>query len=86
MNRMEYLEDLAFEYDVPLDVVLMIADLLGPNEDHDGLVAELEDYAVGSYEFPVKKQKRRPTPQERTRAAVYATGNKWAIENFEATH
>lgn len=23
---------------------------------------------------------------ERTCAAVYATGNKWAIENFEATH
>ena len=23
---------------------------------------------------------------ERTRAAVYATGNKWAIENFHATH
>ena len=28
----------------------------------------------------------RRTPQERTRAAVYATGNKWAIENYEATH
>lgn len=26
------------------------------------------------------------TPYERTRAAVYATGNKWAIENFNATH
>ena len=26
------------------------------------------------------------TPYERTRHAVYATGNKWAIENFEATH
>lgn len=25
-------------------------------------------------------------PAERTRHAVYATGNKWAIENFEATH
>lgn len=23
---------------------------------------------------------------ERTRRAVYATGNRWAIENFEATH
>ena len=29
---------------------------------------------------------RRPTPYERTKAAVYATGNKWAIENFHATH
>lgn len=25
-------------------------------------------------------------PAERTRRAVYATGNKWAIENFNATH
>ena len=29
---------------------------------------------------------RRETPAERTRRAVYATGNKWAIENFKATH
>jgi hypothetical protein len=28
----------------------------------------------------------RSTPYERTRATVYATGNKWAIENFNATH
>ena len=26
------------------------------------------------------------SPYERTRAMVYATGNKWAIENFNATH
>lgn len=30
--------------------------------------------------------KRRPDPAERTRRAVEATGNKWAIENFKATH
>ena len=29
---------------------------------------------------------RRQTSYERTRAAVYATGNRWAIENFHATH
>ena len=27
-----------------------------------------------------------PRPYERTRAAVYAAGNRWAIENFNATH
>ena len=32
------------------------------------------------------KEKAVYTPYERTRAAVYATGNKWAIENFHATH
>lgn len=26
------------------------------------------------------------TPFERTRDLVYATGNRWAIENFNATH
>ena len=26
------------------------------------------------------------SPYERTRRKVYATGNKWAIENFNATH
>lgn len=26
------------------------------------------------------------SPYERTRRLVYATGNKWAIENFNATH
>lgn len=41
---------------------------------------ELSNNAYDSY------QKRRQTPYERTRAAVYATGNKWAIENFNATH
>lgn len=29
---------------------------------------------------------RRMGPAERTRRAVYATGNRWAIENFNATH
>lgn len=26
------------------------------------------------------------SPQERTRIAVAATGNRWAMENFNATH
>lgn len=29
---------------------------------------------------------RGSTPQERTRAKVQATGNKWAMENFRDTH
>lgn len=28
----------------------------------------------------------RRSPYERAKAAAYATGNKWAIENFHATH
>lgn len=37
-----------------------------------------------------KRTYRHPMPgmstYDRTRAMVYATGNKWAIENFNATH
>lgn len=33
-----------------------------------------------------KPHTTRLSPYERTRNAVYATGNKWAIENFNATH
>lgn len=30
--------------------------------------------------------KQHETSYERTKRQVYATGNKWAIENFHATH
>ena len=34
-----------------------------------------------------RKTIRKTTdPYQRTKAAVYSSGNKWAIENFEATH
>ena len=32
-SRRQYLHDLAGEYELPLDVVLMLASLLGPSED-----------------------------------------------------
>ena len=44
-NRQDYLECLAQDYEVDLDHVMMMADLLGPNEDFDGLVTHLEDMA-----------------------------------------
>jgi len=44
-DREEYLESLCEEY--PREAVYTLADLLGPNEDFDGLVSELEDYAGG---------------------------------------
>ena len=42
-NRRDYLENLAFENGVKLDKVLMLAELLGPEEDFDGLVTSVED-------------------------------------------
>ena len=47
-NRADYLKDLAAETGVPLYVVETMADLLGPNEDFDGLVSALEDYELFS--------------------------------------
>ncbi len=44
-NRKEYLESLCEEYD--RSTVYALADMLGPNEDFDGLVTSLEDYADG---------------------------------------
>jgi hypothetical protein len=42
-NRKEYLEDLAANMGVSKSTVFALADMLGPNEDFDGLVTELED-------------------------------------------
>jgi len=42
-NRKEYLESLCEDY--PRDIVYALADILGKNEDFDGLVTSLEDYS-----------------------------------------
>lgn len=46
-NRADYLADLADTIGVDLRTVEILADLLGPSEDFDGLVTSLEDYAEG---------------------------------------
>lgn len=43
-SRDDYLHCMSEDYGVPLDVVVMLADLLGANEDFDGLVTSLADY------------------------------------------
>lgn len=43
-NRQDYLQWLAINYEVPIDVVLAAADLLGPSEDFDGLINAIEEY------------------------------------------
>ena len=44
-TRAEYLAMLSEDYDVDLDTVHALADVLGPMEDFDGLVTSLEDMA-----------------------------------------
>ena len=42
-SRVDYLKCLADDYGVPYQTVLTLAELLGENEDFDGLVTSLED-------------------------------------------
>ena len=42
-NRDDYLNSLSEDYGVPIDAVLALAEVLGPDEDFDGLVSNLED-------------------------------------------
>jgi len=44
-NRRDYLTCLAEDIGVDKKTVFMLAELLGPDEDFDGLVTSLEDYA-----------------------------------------
>lgn len=43
-NNINYLRELSEDYNVPIDTVVMLADMLGENELYDGMVVELEDY------------------------------------------
>jgi hypothetical protein len=42
-DRDEYLDSLADNWGIDPETVHMLADMLGPSEDFDGLVTELED-------------------------------------------
>lgn len=46
-DRYDYLSCMAEEHDVPMDAVEALADLLGPDEDFDGLINALQDLAAG---------------------------------------
>lgn len=48
-DRDDYLRNLADGFGLDTDIVFMVADMLGPNEDFDGLITTLEDYAEGWY-------------------------------------
>lgn len=46
-NRREYLEELADNYTIERITVFVMADMLGPEEDFDGLVRMIEKYSEG---------------------------------------
>lgn len=43
-SRDDYLEQLADEYDCPIETVHAVAEILGAEEDFDGLVSAMKDY------------------------------------------
>jgi len=43
-DREDYLNNLAEEYGIELSTVKIISDMLGENEDFDGLITALNDY------------------------------------------
>lgn len=45
VERDVHLRELASENGVPMYVVRSLADMLGPDEDYDGLVTALEDWS-----------------------------------------
>ena len=66
---------------------------IGIKEDIAAYLEKFGDARVVSIVEKLPEQLRMDSPPqrgagpaERTRQAVYATGNRWAIENFEATH
>ena len=66
------------------DNTTMICDECGVKESLDD-VGLTEGSAVR--EAILQEMRRcRMTPQERVKEQVKATGNKWAMENFNATH
>ncbi|MDE2563012.1 MAG: hypothetical protein KGL48_12275 [Sphingomonadales bacterium] len=47
IDRFGYLEDLAADHGVEFETILTLTDVLGPDEDFDGLVTTLEDLGPG---------------------------------------
>lgn len=50
-NRADYLRCMSEDYGVPIDTVKVVADVLGSNEDFDGLVNALENIEDIEYLF-----------------------------------
>ena len=46
IDRFGYLENLAADHGVTFETILTLVDVLGPDEDFDGLVTTLEDFPL----------------------------------------
>jgi hypothetical protein len=56
-DRDDYLSTLADDRGLDMMAVHMIADMLGPSEDFDGLISEIEDFeSMGLFDEPDNKE------------------------------
>lgn len=75
-----YEEDGSITYETnKADELIKQLESLKRNEPKQEVEPKKEDEPKKTYSRPL-------SPYERCRNAVYATGNRWAIENFNATH
>jgi hypothetical protein len=44
-ERMQHMADLADEYGLDVGYIISLSEVLGPEEDHDGLVAMVQEFA-----------------------------------------
>lgn len=47
-NRREYFDSLSREFEIGTDMISTFADLLGPDEDFDGLVSQIQEYVFAN--------------------------------------
>lgn len=81
-NRREYLRELAQDYAVDLDRVLMMSDELGHDEDFDGLVSALEDI---EFERDHRKQEFDVVVDYSRKLAILPveSGTWWLVEDLD---
>ena len=48
-DRADYLNCLSEDYGIPAEAIIAMAEVLGPDEDFDGLVSNLEDAMYGGW-------------------------------------
>ena len=82
-----YEEQCQIRENCPLDHIKADSALSGYRCQNSEFVSVEEGERAASAAGKKKRGRpRRLSPYERTKAQVHATGNRWAIENFEATH
>lgn len=62
-NRREYLDAMAEDYGQDRQTVYLLADLLGPSEDFDGLISGLED--MQELDRPWREELPKQKPREK---------------------